>query len=125
MELSSAKKRASDKSKQVLSLMEQMECLNVTKSNHKKRENMNKRRDTMEQIKDTKQDTIDCKENEAKNKRKSKIKGIDFLKEIDNLSKLTVVKLKYYIDANNMNVGRVKKAELVHIIKKDLELHFD
>ena len=58
-------------------------------------------------------------------KRISSINGIDFVKEANNLSKLTVVKLRYYTDANKIDVGKVKKAELVKIVKKDLKKHFD
>eukprot|EP00484_Ammonia_sp_Unknown_P020787 CAMPEP_0197026630 /NCGR_PEP_ID=MMETSP1384-20130603/6676_1 /TAXON_ID=29189 /ORGANISM="Ammonia sp." /LENGTH=446 /DNA_ID=CAMNT_0042455329 /DNA_START=26 /DNA_END=1366 /DNA_ORIENTATION=- len=58
-------------------------------------------------------------------KRVAKIKGIDFVSEYANLSKLTVAKLRYYVDKNKIDVGRVKKAELVKVIKRDLHKHFD
>ena len=58
-------------------------------------------------------------------KRVATVKGIDFVKERPHLSRLTVVKLKYYAERNGLNVGKVRKAELVKIIGKDIDRHFD
>ena len=57
-------------------------------------------------------------------KRVATVKGIDFVKERPHLSRLTVVKLKYYAERNGLNVGKVRKAELVKIIGKDIDTHF-
>merc|ERR1711902_323667 len=97
---------------------EQIECLNVTNSYRKKREKQQKKENHNDNNKEN-------EENNNRQKKISKIKGIDFVKEVDNLSKLTVVKLRYYTDKNNIDVGRVKKSELVKIIKKDIQTHFD
>ena len=151
MDLNNAKKDAAKKGKQVISLMEQMECLHVTNSNRKKRENilrefggntgkenksmnMNKNHRKLRKVNESESDYDDESESdvddeedeeEENGKRVTRINGVDFIKEKDNLGRLTVVKLKYYVDKNGINVGRVKKAELVKIIKKDLEKHYD
>jgi len=120
-DLNLAQKEVAAKSKQVISLMERMECLNVTNSNRKKREMQNVRIEEEKKRKREKENVQERKDEE----RISTIKGIDFLKEFNNLSKLTVVKLRYYTDKNNVDVGKVKKAELVKIIQKDIRNHFD
>ena len=142
MDLKNARKDAANKGKQVISLMEQMECLHVTNSNRKKRETilrqfgcdkkielMRPRNNYNDKENKNRLRSVDESESEYDDdddsKPITKINGIDFLKQIDNLSRLTVVKLRYYVDKNKINVGRVKKAELVKIIKSDLEKHFN
>eukprot|EP00485_Elphidium_margaritaceum_P005715 CAMPEP_0202687776 /NCGR_PEP_ID=MMETSP1385-20130828/3395_1 /ASSEMBLY_ACC=CAM_ASM_000861 /TAXON_ID=933848 /ORGANISM="Elphidium margaritaceum" /LENGTH=367 /DNA_ID=CAMNT_0049342619 /DNA_START=215 /DNA_END=1318 /DNA_ORIENTATION=- len=83
--------------------------------------------DTEEEEEEQDENDEDSEEHEhdAKNVRRvTKINGVDFLKERNHLSKLTVVKLRYYIDKNKINVGRVKKAELINVITNDLKKHF-
>ena len=116
--------------------MQQMECLKVEKGRDDDQEN-NKQtkasnvRDSdgdYDANEDAETDSAGSEsshsEDEDDTKRVSKVKGIDFVKERDNLSKLTVVKLKYYTERNGINVGKVRKAELVEIVRKDIDRHF-
>ena len=134
-DLDSAKKKVATKSNEVMSLREQMETLKV--GNGRKEEEKQRERDSDDS-------DGDYDENEATDsggedeeseqsrstggqgeKRVATVKGIDFVKERPHLSRLTVVKLKYYAERNGLNVGKVRKAELVKIIGKDIDRHFD
>jgi len=109
-DLDSAKKKVATKSNQVASLMLQMECLKVTKSRKQETSDSDEEQNT---------------ESEQSPERVSKIKGIDFVAERHDLSKLTVVRLRYYTERNGINVGKVRKADLVKIIANDIKKHFD
>eukprot|EP01084_Bolivina_argentea_P217485 369224_1 len=120
MDLNCAQKTATNKSKQVIALMKEMECLKVTEREKQFDQQTDDEGSCSEHSSENDKES-DCEEG----KRVCKVKGIDFVKEINNLSKLTVTKLNYYIDENDINIGRVKKAELVKIIQKDIKKHFN
>ena len=122
--------------------MEQMECLKVSTNTNKNKINSSSSRtnykreqkqpesdseyDENEDDEDDETETDQDTEEYEEEQRLRKIHGIDFVEEIDNLSKLTVAKLKYYIDENDIKIGkRIRKAELIKIIKKDIQKHFD
>jgi len=113
-ERDSAKMAEQRKAKQVMTLMRQMEALRVNEQPEKERSGNEER---CEQ-KDYEED-----EEEERSQRVTKVRGIDFLANVKDLSKLTVAKLKYYTEANGIETGRVKKAELVKIIRRDLRKH--
>ena len=137
-DLDSAKKKVATKSNEVMSLREQMETLKV--GNGRKEEEKQRERDSDDSDGDYDENEAtdsggEDEENEHSESQQSRsgqgekrvatVKGIDFVKERPHLSRLTVVKLKYYAERNGLNVGKVRKAELVKIIGKDIDRHFD